>query len=205
MRKYFSIVSQITANELQWFVDRSHSFNDLGCKLGYGQSNRKVFERVTELGIDYSHFKSVRIPSLLKLGKKFCHKCNKVKDREQFNNHVGALGGKAALCKDCLKKTRVRYSKEYNKNIRLKSDFGITLEEYTEMLKAQNYVCAICFQPETKTDRRSPGVICTLSVDHCHTTGEIRGLLCNNCNRCLGLLKDSPIVLQSAIDYLNRQ
>lgn len=64
------------------------------------------------------------------------------------------------------------------------------------MLEAQEGVCAICGKPETKPNAKY------LAVDHNHETGVIRGLLCNNCNRALGLLGDNVETLQNAINYL---
>jgi len=71
--------------------------------------------------------------------------------------------------------------------------YDITLAEYEEMHEAQEGVCAICFEPETGK---------MLAVDHCHTTGAIRGLLCSHCNTALGKFRDDPARLQSAINYL---
>lgn len=62
------------------------------------------------------------------------------------------------------------------------------------MLDEQNGVCAICkFKPKT-----------VFHVDHCHSTGKVRGLLCINCNMALGLLKDNKMFLSQAIDYLSK-
>lgn len=70
------------------------------------------------------------------------------------------------------------------------------------MLSIQGGVCAICKKPER---HRSNGPkVKRLAVDHDHTTGEVRGLLCNNCNRALGLFGDDVTALQAAIDYLSR-
>lgn len=82
-----------------------------------------------------------------------------------------------------------------------KRRFGITPERYSEMFRSQNGVCAICQQPETATRL---GTLKALSVDHCHKTGAIRGLLCSDCNTGIGKLKDDPSVLQSAIRYLTK-
>jgi hypothetical protein len=82
-----------------------------------------------------------------------------------------------------------------------KRKFGITPERYSEMFQSQNGVCAICKQPETATRL---GTLKALSVDHCHKTGAIRGLLCSDCNTGIGKLKDDPSVLQSAIRYLTK-
>ncbi len=85
-------------------------------------------------------------------------------------------------------------SLEYARWYSLKKKFGLSKEQYTELLEKQNHVCAICGKECTKA----------LAVDHCHTTGKIRGLLCNNCNRGIGHLKDSVENLTNAITYLTR-
>lgn len=97
---------------------------------------------------------------------------------------------------------RAEYAKQWRKdnpdkvkNNLLRKMFGITLEDYNEMYKAQNGRCAIC-------DKHSDDDSQALSVDHCHTTGKVRGLLCNNCNRALGLFNDSPEILSKAIAFL---
>ena len=83
----------------------------------------------------------------------------------------------------------------------LRGKFNMSLETYDAMLEAQNGVCAICKQPET---HKRNGKLKALAVDHSHKTGEIRGLLCCDCNTGIGKLKDSVNVLQSAIDYLRK-
>lgn len=107
------------------------------------------------------------------------------------------------------KASRIRdYQKQYREDNRKalsdrerKRRFGITPERYSEMFQSQNAVCAICQQPETATRL---GKVKALSVDHCHKTGAIRGLLCSDCNTGIGKLKDDPSVLQSAIRYLTK-
>ena len=95
------------------------------------------------------------------------------------------------------------YQKQYRKdnpekikNNELQRRFGITLEDYNKMLEDQNGCCKICNVHHTEEKQ-------ALSVDHCHTTQKIRGLLCNTCNRAIGLLKDNTETLQKAIEYLN--
>lgn len=78
----------------------------------------------------------------------------------------------------------------------LKRLYGITLEQYAEMFSEQGEVCAIC-KAECGTKK-------SLSVDHDHATGKVRGLLCNGCNTSLGQFKDSQILLQRAIEYLKK-
>ena len=81
----------------------------------------------------------------------------------------------------------------------LKRMYEITHEEYENMWESQEGLCKICNQPETV---KVKGVTKFLAVDHCHETGKIRGLLCNNCNRAIGMLKDNPEVLRKAASYL---
>jgi hypothetical protein len=81
-------------------------------------------------------------------------------------------------------------------------EYGLTVEQYDALLLAQNYRCAIC-----RTD--TPGNARTKSdhafcVDHDHVTGHVRGLLCQGCNRGIGLLKDDPEVIESALKYVRR-
>lgn len=103
---------------------------------------------------------------------------------------------------DKLRRRRAKYSKtdKYKKverNNRLKSEYGITVEDYDKLFKEQNECCAICSTPQSELRRR-------LSVDHCHVTNKIRGLLCDSCNNGLGRFKDSEEILLIAIKYLKR-
>lgn len=76
---------------------------------------------------------------------------------------------------------------------RLHKVFNLTQNEYENMLCSQLGLCKIC-----NTQMLS------LNVDHCHTTGKVRGLLCKECNLGLGLFKDNPNNLQKAILYLQK-
>jgi hypothetical protein len=90
---------------------------------------------------------------------------------------------------------------EYNRN--LKRNYGITLEEYLEKFKNQNEVCAICKQPEVMINGHTK-IVRRLAVDHCHTTGKVRDLLCTRCNTTIGNTNDSIELLQKMIDYLKK-
>lgn len=76
--------------------------------------------------------------------------------------------------------------------------YGLTKKELDNLEMVQNYVCAICFNPQShpKTEK--------LCIDHCHATKNVRGLLCDNCNRGLGNFKDDVEILNSAIKYLKK-
>ena len=77
----------------------------------------------------------------------------------------------------------------------LKRRFNITYEDYLDMHAEQNSCCAICRIPEQHNGRN-------LAIDHCHTRGHVRGLLCKHCNVGLGNFNDSPRILSAAIDYV---
>jgi len=93
------------------------------------------------------------------------------------------------------RKNNPEKQKELQRKASLKKLYGITLEEYDALSEAQNHVCAICKLPEQRLNKR-------LHVDHDHTTDEIRGLLCSNCNTGIGLLKEDPKILLQAVEYL---
>lgn len=93
-------------------------------------------------------------------------------------------------------------NKEYmstrQRKYQLRNKYGITEEDYDNMFKQQEGKCGIC---ET-TDQT--GKWQRFGVDHCHKTGKIRALLCNECNRGMGLLKDNAELLRKAADYLDK-
>ena len=84
---------------------------------------------------------------------------------------------------------------------RIKTKNHTTLEEYNNKLSAQHGLCAICCRPETTLLN---GQIKRLAIDHNHITGKVRGLLCDDCNRGIGLLQGDKdtIILKQAIKYI---
>jgi len=80
---------------------------------------------------------------------------------------------------------------------RLQRNYGISLADYDEALEAQDNGCAICGKTEAEEGKR-------LAVDHNHETDQVRGLLCENCNRAIGLLRHDPELLCSATVYLDQ-
>lgn len=85
-------------------------------------------------------------------------------------------------------------AKEYSTHYNRKKRTGITKEQYATKLQEQLGVCAICGETGTRA----------LAIDHNHSTGQLRGLLCGKCNRGLGYLNDSSILLQKALNYLQK-
>lgn len=111
-------------------------------------------------------------------------------------------------------KTKIQYQREwtakkkledplYFKGHQLKSSHGIGRKEYEEMLPNANSVCEICHLPETKISNKT-GKPTTLSVDHNHESGKIRGLLCHRCNLALGYLQEDIKVAKNLIDYVEK-
>jgi len=116
-----------------------------------------------------------------------CKVCKIEKPISHFFRHrKGALHHRHT-CKQC---------KSLKGNI---ASYGISEDQFYLLLKEQCGVCAICGEPEpTQKNYR-------LSIDHCHATGKIRGLLCSRCNSGIARFQDSPTILAAAIDYLQRQ
>jgi Recombination endonuclease VII len=128
------------------------------------------------------------------------HICGKCRDMSaaHYTTFVAAhvcpsckssLTGNARRCATCaLAYRRARLTK-----------FGLTLETYDALCKAQGNLCAVCRRPER---RRLHGRVTQLAVDHSHVSGKVRGLLCACCNRALGLLRDDIQLIDKMIAYL---
>lgn len=93
-----------------------------------------------------------------------------------------------------MKRKKYANNPEANKDLKLRRAYGISLEEYNILLEKQHKVCAIC-----KQECVSGRMLC---VDHNHKTNKVRGLLCVNCNRAIGNLKDKVVLFSRAINYL---
>ena len=83
--------------------------------------------------------------------------------------------------------------------IRVISQYGMSFKEYELLIIAQNNRCAICNKPESQ---QLNGKLKRLAVDHCHTTGKVRGLLCQRCNTDIGFFNDDWCLVNRAMDYL---
>lgn len=138
-----------------------------------------------------------------------CNTCKLALPVEDFYLHKqGRTIHRVKMCKACaLKRRAEKYVTEEGqrawKAAFLKNTYGITLADYERRLNAQGGVCDLCGCAETRLVKRTkqPQLLC---VDHCHTTGAVRGLLCHNCNAGLGRFKDDPERLQLAISYLEK-
>jgi hypothetical protein len=117
-----------------------------------------------------------------------CTMCDEFKPWSEFTPRKEVPSGHTSSCKQCR---NARYANT-NRASRYQREYDITLEEYEALLEKQNGVCGICKKPQSTF----------LCVDHDHTTGEVRGLLCTPCNRGLGLLGDTLNSIENAYDYL---
>lgn len=145
------------------------------------------------------------------IAEKKCACCKEIKPAAMFSKSTGRKGNLYSWCRPCCaikqkewrnknpEKKRAhdkkyRSNKKGYKNVILNKNYKITINDYEKMLEDQSGKCAIC-ENEAEGGRY-------LSVDHNHETGQIRGLLCGNCNRAIGQLQDSPDILRKAIAYL---
>jgi len=161
---------------------------------------------------------------------KVCTKCGVNKKNKEFYKRNMVKSGLVSACKECLsKRNKIHYqeNKEHLKKVRrdyynktkevgrekskkyyiknknkikcseLRRNFNITLEDYNNILKRQKNRCAICGIDKCKTGRN-------FAVDHCHKTGNVRGLLCALCNTGIGKLNDDIKLLKKAIKYLEK-
>lgn len=116
-------------------------------------------------------------------GYRICERCGKSRQERFFS------GPRGRICSTCRKKSRSKAAH----SARVQSTYGLLPGEYDKLFQLQGGVCAICKQPRKQR----------LSVDHCHKTGQVRGLLCRLCNgRLLTAARDNPGILRSAADYL---
>lgn len=129
---------------------------------------------------------------------KLCTQCEKSKPEEEFYKAARNRGGREHQCKACRWQTKLAKPEAIKRdNLRYElKKYGLDEEQYRALCEAQGNACAICRKPDT--ERR-------LSVDHCHETGNVRGLLCNGCNRALGLLGDTLAGVRAALQYLDAE
>ena len=137
-----------------------------------------------------------------------CSKCDEEKPINNFSKSARNKDGYLNQCKSCINIINKKWYKKKGGysyiaghrgylNARLKYKYGITIDDYDELLKLQRNVCAICGKKEKQ---KRP-----LGVDHNHKTKRVRGLLCHKCNVLLGLCGEDTDILVSAISYLKKE
>ena len=120
-----------------------------------------------------------------------CNVCFKEKGIDNFYTQSYNKDLYIYTCKPCYSlKNKKDVNKKYLTSIARK--YGISIKDYLDMRKSQNDRCKICGGSDSRR----------LSIDHCHTTNEVRGLLCSACNKGLGYFKDNIEILIKAAEYL---
>jgi hypothetical protein len=161
-----------TKDELEWLTD---NYNELPVdKLikHLGRTSKAICDKARVLKI------VKKTPPIIN-GKKVCIRCGLNLDVNQFHNGLKSISGLRGDCKNCVRDRG--FQRKY----------GITLNDYKVMLKEQGGRCKICGENEAR-----------LHLDHCHSTGVVRGILCEHCNRGLGCFKDNIDNLIKAMEYL---
>ncbi len=144
---------------------------------------------------------SISAPGFLK-----CSHCKLEKEETDFPKATNKSRGYAWICKACKKEKKLAKQASMtpeewylqNRRYWLKSEYGLSLEDYNELLKNQKHKCAICDADEVDSFKG------LLFVDHDHGTGKVRGLLCHHCNTALGKFRDSTEILNKAIAYVEK-
>ena len=132
-------------------------------------------------------------------GTKYCKSCDTTKPIDDFYLRNKTSMVRHSTCKECDKKrVKENHDPVVYRNAELQRRYGITQQDYEVMIAEQNNQCAICNATEPG-GRHNRGYFV---VDHCHTTGKVRKLLCHNCNTALGLVGDNVDTLHKMINYL---
>lgn len=116
-----------------------------------------------------------------------CLDCKVVKPLEEFHSSPKSITGRTSICKDC---DMIRYRQRMYK---------LDNATYLAMVEAQGNCCKAC--GATPESERNSGLK-TLCVDHCHTSGKVRGLLCHHCNIAVGMLDDSLAIAEKVSAYI---
>ena len=130
--------------------------------------------------------------------EKQCRVCLLVLPLDKFHNDAARKDGKANSCRLCYNaNTRAKYDPAKKKAQHLKYLYGITIEEYNEKLERQGNGCAICGIKIPGGNGKH------FYVDHDHATGQVRDLLCHNCNYVIGYAREDIEILRAVARYLD--
>lgn len=138
-----------------------------------------------------------------------CIICEKNKPINDFHKNLNK-DKRFNVCKECHYQRYNDWRKKpenkekiikYRRNHVFKRRYGINIEQYDQMVIKQNNLCLIC---EKQPDNYGPPQVKRLSIDHCHITGTIRGLLCHRCNTALGAFHEDINIINKAIVYLKK-
>jgi hypothetical protein len=126
---------------------------------------------------------------------KVCNLCEEEKDVLLFSVDSRSRSGYQTRCKECQSYVKKEMA-SYYRDKHLEYKYGITQQDYKNMLEEQNHKCGICGIDEKHAENAR------LCVDHNHKTNVIRGLLCKKCNQAIGLLQDNADFCDAAGRYI---
>lgn len=139
---------------------------------------------------------------VVKDGFKYCLKCKQELPLNKFSTRVSRYDFVNDSCEGCMKEYRTKIGVEGGRARYIRSTYGLSWEDYTNLFIKQQGKCGIC----NKDIFLAAGdVNQTAHVDHNHTNGKVRGLLCGNCNKGIGYLNDDVKVMQCAIDSTSEE
>jgi hypothetical protein len=124
-------------------------------------------------------------------GRKDCALCGKDVPLDHYHRNPQRKDLRGSYCVDCTR----QLMRKYNRAATV-SQYGLTEQQFEDMAAAQEYKCQICFRSDSQERYNK------LTIDHCHETGKVRGLLCLRCNTALGKFGDDPRRLLRAAQYL---
>ena len=139
-----------------------------------------------------------------------CRECGLPKAEAEFGLDRTRPSGRHPYCRTCRRvREKIRYanSPEHREGARwrqIKFNYGMTKEEWMALYEKQGGCCAICLRPLDLTAKGVGRSATQPVVDHCHVTGQNRGILCHDCNLGIGYLSEDLATLQRAIAYLSR-
>lgn len=128
---------------------------------------------------------------------KICCKCKIEKPFSEYHKRSNRPCGHRSRCKECCKVYKTKRRDGYRREYELMKSYSMTIDDYNKMLNLQDGRCKICGSDSQDMKRKK-----FLCVDHNHETGKVRGLLCDKCNRGIGLLNDDIETLKNAVKYL---
>lgn len=187
-----------------------------------GSPKHRNLKQCVDCGVDmpsrrlYGQCHDCKLKSEDILPTRVCKSCSVRKFKIEFPSHKQVVHmpdgsdryvyNRRSSCYECTNKKmtekKAKLPPEHVKFARAKrkfSKYGLTIDSANDLLESQGGKCKICSLEISFSSEKCKNKAC---IDHCHKTGKIRGLLCNNCNSGIGYLQDSPEILEIAINYL---
>lgn len=162
----------------EWYArnaDQQRSKRQLYYQNNRARENAAAVPRARAYNAAMSSRDEIELPE-----SKLCSRCKRTKLGAAFAKNRSRKDGLQNTCMDCFRDRK----------------YGLAPGEYDDMARLQGGVCAICAGSNPHEAR--------LSVDHNHSSGMVRGLLCQNCNAALGMLREDPLLFERAVEYLKR-